>query len=159
VGVHRHDVDGAPGSGTALTAKYRFPGVLPLGAFALGGRFNVAGQDQNTVYAVGSTNAAKSFAVHYGVGLNFDTARGLFSLYGGKDRNLETDRLFAMFGAELDMDSVKLNADFNGDTVAYGVNWYPIESLVASVFWIGSGEMERSLDGHHSLGFGVTVQF
>lgn len=160
LGLHRVDITDAPGSATAITGKYRFPGKLQLGALALGGRVNVAGPSQNTIYVVGSTNAAKVFAVHYGLGLNFSTAQGLFSLGGGKDRNLQSDHLYAMFGAEMDLwDTVKVNADYNGDTVAYGVNWYPVESLVVSVFWIGSGEMERAYDGHNGLGFGVTAQF
>jgi hypothetical protein len=160
LGLHRVDISDAPGSATAITGKYRFPGTLQLGAVALGGRVSVAGPAQNTIYVVGSTNAAKVFAVHYGLGLNFSNAQGLFSLSGGKDRDLQSDRLYAMFGAEMDLwDTFKINADFNGDTVAYGVNWYPVDSLVVSVFWIGAGEMERAYDGHNGLGLGVTAQF
>ncbi|MBI2945500.1 MAG: hypothetical protein HYY25_15005 [Candidatus Wallbacteria bacterium] len=159
LGVHRESIDAAAGSSTAITGKYRFPGILPLGAFAIGGRVNVGGQDQNAVYVVGSTSAAKSFAVHYGAGANLSNGRGLFSHYGGKDDGLDTDRFFAMFGAEMDWNDFKLNVDFNGDTMAYGINYFPADSVVCNVFYINNGDMERLTGTRQSVGLGVTVQF
>ncbi len=159
IGVHRLDIDNAGGSGTAITGKYRFEGILPLGAFAIGGRVNVGGTDQNTAYIVGSTNASRSFAVHYGVGVNTNDARGLFSPFGGKDANLDSDRIFPMFGAELDWNDFKLNADYNGDSAAFGLNYYPMPAVVANVFFIDEGDMETRIGGNYSLGFGVSLQF
>jgi len=139
--------------------KYRIPGILPGGALAVGGVFSTNKSNYSSIYLVGSSAIAKSFALHYGGGVNVYGDPYGWSWYGGRRSSGRADPAFAMFGAEFDYRRFRFCADYNGGFISYGINFFPDSFFSLSAFKLGRGDFERELGISHGFGVGATVRF
>lgn len=139
--------------------KYRIPGVLPGGALAVGGVFSTDKSHYSSLYLVGSSAIAPKFALHYGGGVNIYGDPFGWSWFGGRRENGRADGGFALFGGEYDWRRFKVNVDYNGSFLSYGVNYFPDSFFSLSLFKLGSGDFERSTGIRHRAGIGATFRF
>jgi hypothetical protein len=141
-----------------LFAKYRIPGILPGGALSAGGIFSTDKRNYTSLFVMGSSAIAHSFALHYGVGFNIYGDPLGYSFFGARRENGRADPAFALFGGEFDYRRVKFNVDYNGSFVSYGVNFFPDSFFSVSVFKLGNGDYERLLGLRNGVGYSITLR-
>lgn len=142
-----------------LFGKYRIPGLLPGGALAVGGIFSTDKSHYSNLFLVGSSAIAPNFALHYGGGVSIYGDPNGWSWFGGRRANGRADGAFALFGGEVDWRRFKLNLDYNGSFMSYGLNYFPDSFFSVNLFHLGRGDFERSLNIKHRFGYGVTLRF
>jgi hypothetical protein len=142
-----------------LFAKYRISGVLPGGALAVGGTFSTDKTHYSSVFLVGSSAISPSFTLHYGAGANMYGDPLGWAWFGGRRASGRADGGFALFGAEYDWRRLKLNVDYNGSFLSYGINYFPDSFFSLSLYKLGRGDFERTLGVTNGVGFGGTVRF
>lgn len=142
-----------------LFGKYRIPGLLPGGALAVGGIFSTDKTHYSSLFFVGSSAVAPSFALHYGGGVNIYGDPLGWAWFGGRRSNGRADGLFALFGGEFDWRRFKVNVDYNGSYMSYGVNYFPDSFFSVNLFHLGRGDYERAIDLKHRFGYGATLRF
>jgi hypothetical protein len=139
--------------------KYRVPGILQGGALAIGATISTDKHNYTSAYVVGSSSIIRNVTLHYGGGVNiYGDPRG-FAFFGGRSTSERADPAFAIFGAEFDIRRFKINAEYNGSYVSYGVNYFPESFFSLSAYKLGRGDFERMLDATNGLGLGATVRF
>lgn len=142
-----------------LFGKYRIPGVLPGGALAVGGIFSTDKTHYSSIFFVGSSAVAPNFALHYGGGVNVYGDPLGWAWFGGRRDNGRANGAFALFGGEVDWRRFKLNIDYNGSFMSYGINYFPDSFFSINLFHLGRGDFERAAGISHRLGYGATVRF
>ena len=142
-----------------LFGKYRIPGLLPGGALAVGGIFSTDKSHYSSLFVVGSSAVAPMFALHYGGGVNVYGDPLGWSWFGGRRANGRADGAFALFGGEFDWRRFKVDVDYNGSFMSYGVTYFPDSFFSVNLFHLGSGDFERAIDLTHRFGYGATLRF
>ena len=142
-----------------LFGKYRIPGLLPGGALAIGGVFSTDKSQYSSIFLVGSSAVAPMFALHYGGGVNVYGDPLGWAWFGGRRSNGRADGAFALFGGELDWRRFKLDVDYNGSFMSYGLNYFPDSFFSVQIFHLGRGDYERTVGINHQFGYGATVRF
>lgn len=144
---------------TLLSFKMRMSGVISNGRFAAGFILPLEGDAPTTFYGVGSTNLARTLALHYGAGLNLGASPGDESFLGRVDDRGEARVFFFFLGAEKDWRKWKLNFEFDGDRESWGANYFVNERLSLDFFRLGEGKREERAGWRPRLGFGATYRF
>ncbi|MBI4858944.1 MAG: hypothetical protein HY815_01520 [Candidatus Riflebacteria bacterium] len=159
IGLVKPNASGLALTDTYVFGKYRIPGLLPGGPLAVGGIFSTDKHHYSSIFLVGSSAIARSFALHYGGGVNVYGDPLGWSWFGGRQISGRADPGFALFGAEFDYKRFKFNIDYNGSYLSYGVNFFPDGFFSLSLFKLGRGDLERTLGLTSQFGFGATVRF
>lgn len=159
IALARVDARDSTGDLTLLSFKMRLSGVISNGRFAAGMITPLEGNAPTTFYGVGSTNLARTLAIHYGVGLNVGARAGDESFFGSVDDRGEARMLFFFLGAEKDWRKWKLDFEFDGDRETWGLNYFVDRRLSLDFFRIGEGSREERASFRPRLGFGATYRF